>query len=256
MLSRILGRMRSLVLWDIDLTLVDLSGVGHDWYAQALLEVTGRTLERLPSCAGRTEQWITAEVLRSHGLEASTATIRRMWERLIAVAGAGRESLSTRGRALPGAGRALAAVADRPDVVQSLVTGNLPEIARHKLAAFELDTHLDFDIGGYGSLSALRDELVGHAIRRATSKHGLVPESIVVIGDSPHDVTAARRHDATALGVTTGGSGADELYEAGATAVLPDLSDTSMVLHAVDRGGRSAASEVARASSAGGEART
>jgi len=250
-LSRILGRMRSLVLWDIDLTLVNLSGVGYDWYEQALSEVTGHALERFPSCAGRTEQWITAEVLRSHGLEAGTATVRRMWDRLVAISAAGRDSLPSRGHALPGAGRALAALAERPDVVQSLVTGNLPEIARHKLAAFGLDTHLDFDIGGYGSLSELRDELVGHAIRRATGKHGLVPESIVVIGDSPHDVTAARRHDARAVGVTTGGSAADDLYEAGATVVLSDLVDTSSVLHVLDQGG-SAAPDVDRAGRGGG----
>jgi len=222
--------MRSLVLWDVDLTLVDLSGVGHSWYDQALSEVTGRSLQELPCCAGRTEQWITTEVLTSHGVEASPAMIRRMWDRLIAVAAAAGETLSASGRALPGADRALAALAERSDVVQSLVTGNLAEIARHKLAAFELDEHIDFEIGGYGSLSALRDELVEHAIARATDKHGLAPESIVVIGDSPHDVTAARRHGATAVGVTTGRSTAAELYDSGADDVLRDLSDTSEVM--------------------------
>lgn len=222
--------MRSLVLWDIDLTLVDLTDVGRDWYGQALSEVTGQALDTLPSCAGRTEQWITSEVLASHGVEPTAELVRQMWDRLIAISGQVRDTLSGRGRALPGAGGALAALAEKPGMVQSLVTGNLPEIARYKLAAFELDTHIDFDIGGYGSLSALRDDLVGHAIARAAEKYGVAPQSVVVIGDSPHDVTAARKHDATAVGVTTGRSVAADLSEAGAHAVLTDLSDTGTVL--------------------------
>lgn len=222
--------MRSLVLWDIDLTLVDLTAVGHDWYGQALSAVTGQSLGALPSCAGRTEQWITGEVLTSHGVDATPDMVHRMWDQLVMISAGARDTLPERGRALPGAGDALAALAGRHGVVQSLVTGNLPEIARHKLAAFGLDTHVDFDIGGYGSLSVLRDDLVGHAIARATDKHGLPPDSVVVIGDSPHDVTAARKHDAMAVGVTTGSSVAAELSEAGAHAVLSDLSDTETVL--------------------------
>lgn len=218
------------MLWDIDLTLVDLTAVGHDWYGRALAQVTGQPLGGLPSCAGRTEQWITREVLASHGVDPTADMVRRMWDQLITIAGQARDTLSARGRALPGAGDAVAALDAQPGVVQSLVTGNLPEIARHKLAAFGLDGQLDFEIGGYGSFSVLREDLVGHAIARATEKHAVAPRSVVVIGDSPHDVTAAREHDATAIGVTTGSSAAAELSDAGAHAVLSDLSDTATVL--------------------------
>lgn len=221
------------MLWDIDLTLVNLTGIGGDWYGQALAEVTGTSLHTVPSFPGRTERWITTEVLTTHGVDATDEMVQRMWESLIDISTAAQATLPERGHALPGAARALTALADRDGVVQSLVTGNLPQIARHKLAAFDLHEHIDFDIGGYGSLSALRDELVGHAIARATSKHDMAPRSVAVVGDSPHDITAARKHDATAVGVTTGRHTDVELREAGAHTVLADLSDTPTVLAAL-----------------------
>jgi phosphoglycolate phosphatase len=224
-----------LVLWDIDLTLVDLRGLGGGWYAQALADVAGVALRDVPSFPGRTERAITMEVLAAHAIEATDEVVQRMWERLVAIATEARPTLAEHGSALPGAAAALAAMADRADLVQTLVTGNLPEIAMHKLAAFDLHTHLDFDIGGYGSLSAQRPELVLHAVSSASTKHGttFAPESVVVIGDTPHDVDAALHHGGVAIGVATGRHSEQELHDAGAHVVLTDLSDTAAVLAAV-----------------------
>ena len=59
--------MRRLVLWDIDLTLIDARGFGTRWYRKALAEVTGKDLIRMPNTAGRTELAITTDVLNTHG---------------------------------------------------------------------------------------------------------------------------------------------------------------------------------------------
>jgi phosphoglycolate phosphatase len=224
-----------LVLWDIDLTLVDLRGLGGGWYAQALADVAGVTLREVPTFPGRTERAITMEVLAAHAIEATDETIRRMWERLVAIATEARPTLAEQGLALPGAAAALEAIAAEATLVQTLVTGNLPEIAMHKLAAFDLHTHLDFDIGGYGSLSAQRPELVAHAVRSAATKHGtpFASDAVVIIGDTPHDVDAALHHGAVAVGVATGRHSEQELRDSGAHVVLTDLSDTAAVLAAV-----------------------
>ncbi|SFA88652.1 Phosphoglycolate phosphatase, HAD superfamily [Amycolatopsis marina] len=224
-----------LVLWDIDLTLVELRGLGGGWYAQALADVAGVALREVPTFPGRTERAITMEVLAAHAIEATDEIVQRMWERLVALSTEARPTLAQRGRALPGAAAALDAMAGQACIVQTLVTGNLPEIAMHKLSAFELHTHLDFDIGGYGSLSAQRPELVAHAMRRAEAKHGnpYAPESVVVIGDTPHDVDAALHHGAVAIGVATGRHSERELRDSGAHVVFTDLSDTAAVLAAV-----------------------
>jgi phosphoglycolate phosphatase-like HAD superfamily hydrolase len=223
-----------LVLWDIDQTLVDLSGLGAAWYASALAAVAGKTLREWPRFGGRTERAITMDILIAHDIEATDEAIQRLWNALIEASERALPTLSQGGRALPGAAEALSTMAGL-GVVQSLVTGNLPEISRHKLTAFDLHTHVDFEIGGYGSLSAHRPDLVPHAVERATAKHGtpFAPESVVIIGDTPQDVEAARQHGAVAIAVATGQFSADELRDAGAHTVLVDLSDTAAVRAAV-----------------------
>ncbi|OZM70276.1 haloacid dehalogenase [Amycolatopsis antarctica] len=225
------------MLWDIDLTLIDLPGIGAEWYTHALATVTGETMREIPWFPGRTERAITTEVLAAHGIEADEELVRRMWSELVAVSAAQRDALPERGRALPGAAEALAALAATGGVVQTLVTGNLAEVALHKLSAFDLHGHLDFELGGYGSLSAHRPDLVDHAVRRSAAKHGVEypPESVVVVGDTPHDIDAALTHGAIGIGVATGRFGMDELRASGAHTALPDLRDTTAVLAAVLR---------------------
>jgi len=222
----------NLVLWDIDLTLVDYSGIGRAWYAKALHNAFGVTLEDLPMFAGQTERWYTANVLASHGVEGSEESVQRMFAELIRLADEARPSMATLGRALPGAAEVLAAIAEHTSVVQSLVTGNLVELADTKLAAFGLDQHIDLEVGGYGSLSLDRSDLVSEAITLAAAKYGrdFTPSSVVVLGDAPGDMTAAVLHGAVAVGVATGRHSADELRAAGANAVLPGLADTPAVL--------------------------
>lgn len=220
-----------LVLWDIDQTLVDLSGVGAEWYRIALTAATGVELREPPHFAGRTELAITTDILTRHGVEVTEDTIAKLWASLIEISERSLPSLTDFGRALPGAAAALSTVAGLGGVVQSLVTGNLPEISRHKLSAFGLHAHVDFEIGGYGSLSAHRPDLVPHAVGQAAVKHGVefAYSSVVVVGDTPNDVAAALDHGAVAVAVATGKYTANELRAAGAHTVLADLSDTGAV---------------------------
>ncbi|GAA3839865.1 haloacid dehalogenase-like hydrolase [Saccharothrix violaceirubra] len=222
----------TLVLWDIDLTLLDARGLGHQWYRTALREAAGLDLRVVPSFPGRTERAITMELLTAHDLEPTDELIEALHAELVGVAAREYHALSGLGRVLPGALAALEALSGRDDVVQSLVTGNLVEIARFKMEAFGLHPHVDFEIGGYGHVSEHRPALVLEAKRLAAAKHGREFRAVVV-GDTPHDVDAALHHDAIAIGVATGRSTVDELREAGAHVVLTDLADTAAVLAAV-----------------------
>lgn len=220
------------MLWDIDLTLVDYSGTGRRWYAEAISRVLGIPMRHVPRFPGRTERSLTAELLTAHGVPVEEAQVQRMFAELVRIAGEHRAQLATLGRALPGAAEVLETLAGRPDVVQSLVTGNLPELADYKLAAFGLDRHVDFEVGGYGSVSVDRHDLVSDAMALAAAKYGRTfePSSVVVIGDTPMDVRAGLHHGTVAVGVATGHYPAESLRQAGAHAVLPDLADTEAVL--------------------------
>ena len=59
-------------------------------------------------------------------------------------------------------------------------------------------------------------------------------ERVIVIGDTPHDIECARVAGARSIAVATGGFTVDQLREAGADEVLPDLSDTEARSGVVD----------------------
>ncbi|HEU5475005.1 MAG TPA: haloacid dehalogenase-like hydrolase [Actinophytocola sp.] len=224
-----------LVLWDIDQTLVDYSGVGRRWYAEAISNVLGIDLLHMPEFAGRTERALAAELLALHGARSEEEDVQRVFAELVRLARADRPDLATLGRALPGAAEALAELAGRGGVLQSLVTGNLPELAGLKLEPFGLDRYVDLEVGGYGAISLERHHLVAEAMTQAAAKYGrrYPPDSVVVVGDTPLDMLAGRHHGTVTVGVTTGRYDADALHAAGATVVLPGLADTSAVLAAV-----------------------
>jgi phosphoglycolate phosphatase len=134
----------------------------------------------------------------------------------------------------PGAAAAIAALA-AAGARQSVLTGNIRPLAASKLAAAGLGEHLDLDVGAYGDVHEVRAELVPVARRAARAAYGtdFGGRSTVLIGDTPLDVAAALDTGARAVGVATGSFPAADLVAAGAHTVLPDLTDTSLVLAAV-----------------------
>jgi phosphoglycolate phosphatase len=231
--------VRTLVLWDVDGTLVDADGVGGEAFDLAFEAVVGRApnapLGRMIAMGGRTDPEIALEALALHGILDGRPHLPAFAVALAEGLAASAELLRERGRALPGAASALAALAAEPGVVQSVLTGNLEPNALVKLAAFELDRHLDLHVGGYGSDDGHRPALVEVARRKAAARYGhtFTPATTVLVGDTPLDVAAGRVGGARVVGVATGRHSAAELADAGAEVVLDDLRDTDAVLAAV-----------------------
>jgi phosphoglycolate phosphatase-like HAD superfamily hydrolase len=227
--------VRTLVLWDVDHTLISMAGLSRRLYAAAFAKATGRALERMAPMAGRTERAIAAETLTLNGLAASEPALLALCAALAAEFAAHEARIGADGRALPGAAAALAALARRPDAVQSVLTGNIESVARRKLAAFGLARHIDFAVGAYGMDHADRHRLVRLAQERATAAYGqsFTRDSTVLIGDTPNDVAAAHLGGARVVAVATGFSDRATLTAAGADVVLDDLTDTAAVLAGV-----------------------
>lgn len=110
-------------------------------------------------------------------------------------------------------------LAARPDVALGVATGNIRAGADAKLAAARLGGW--FELGGYGCDSRLRAELVAAAIARGSASRSL--REVVVVGDTIHDVAAARACAATACAVATGSDPAEAL--AHADAVLTSMAE-------------------------------
>jgi phosphoglycolate phosphatase-like HAD superfamily hydrolase len=262
-----------LVLWDIDLTLINAGGVGTRLYRMVFRDMFGTELPGAADMAGRTDRAIVLDTLARAGIPEPRQHLDQFLARLAALAPTGRELAVQHSRALPGAAAALDALAafaphrdsagrDRagragtgrgpdggpapdPDgagdgatdvyVVQSVLTGNVRPMAAMKLGALGLDGHLDLEAGAYGESHEVRAELVHVARGNATRRYGadFSGPATVLVGDTPLDVAAALETGARAVAVATGGTTAAALAGSGAHAVLPDLTDTPAVLAAI-----------------------
>jgi phosphoglycolate phosphatase len=144
-----------------------------------------------------------------------------------------REAIASEGRTYPGVAETLAALHGRPDVINSLLTGNIEANAALKVSAFGLERWLDFEVGAYGSdPHEERYELVAIARERAARKYG-EPTGAVLVGDTPLDVQAAHDAGARAVAVATGFAELDELRASGPDELLEDLSDTDEAVRAI-----------------------
>jgi phosphoglycolate phosphatase-like HAD superfamily hydrolase len=106
-----------------------------------------------------------------------------------------------------------------------LTTGGVESAAHIKLERAGLNRWFTF--GGYGSDSPDRVELTRRAVERAETiaGHPLEREQVLVVGDTPLDITAAHGADVLGVGVASGHYSQNELRSAGADFVLGSLEE-------------------------------
>jgi phosphoglycolate phosphatase-like HAD superfamily hydrolase len=223
------------VLWNIDLTLLDVARVTRAAYAEAFAAVTGRPLVQLPQLVGLTEQESFFDALGRNGVslraDGESERLLAPFSARFAASLASRAALlAEQGGLLPGAAEALRAVAELPGVAQTVLTGSSRDAALVKLRAFGLDRHLDLEIGGFAGSEPYPKGALLRAIRlRAEEKYlaSFAEKLTCYVADSPRDVEAARMGGATAVAVASGRASTAELRDAGADLVLPDLTRVS-----------------------------
>jgi phosphoglycolate phosphatase-like HAD superfamily hydrolase len=229
--------MRRLILFDIDGTMLSARGAPRKAFTEALLAVYGTTGpidgHRFD---GKTDPQIVRELMHLAGVPDATIDERlpRMWETYIAGLARefGREGHET--RVYPGVRETLAALSERRDEhVLGLLTGNIKPGADLKLASARIDA--DFRVGAFGSDRERRDALPAIAVDRARALTGIHfrARDIVIIGDTPADVSCGASLAVRTVAVATGSYDRETLRETGADYVFDDLSDTTAVLDAL-----------------------
>jgi len=224
-----------LVLWDIDHTLLDGGTAARDAYAAAFRQATGRLLDEPWQFDGRTELAAATEVLRAHGLDPDDGLLNRFLDALVAEFRDRAGELVASGRVLPGVVDALTAVSALPGMHQSVLTGNLYELAVLKLTVFGLSDYVDFRVGAYGGDAYERTDLPIHAFARTERYLGRrhTGADTVLVGDALRDIATAQAVGARIVAVATGTVGVAELAAAGPDVVLPNLADTPTVVRAL-----------------------
>jgi phosphoglycolate phosphatase len=224
-----------LILFDIDGTLIWPDGAGRAAMERALTEIFGLAgpTTSLPM-AGKTDRQIITELLIGAGLDQATIQAR-LPECFQAITRHMAQTTRQRQiRVCPGVPALLAQLSEQPEAVLGLLTGNLATSAPIKLRAANLDPTI-FCVGAYGNDAADRSQLPAVAINRAQALTGYVFEgkNVVIIGDTPADVTCGQHLDVTAVGVATGSYPLEALRAAGADYVFPDLTGTDQIMQAI-----------------------
>ena len=227
---------RKLILFDIDGTLLLSLGAGR----RALVAAMSEDLPGIGAAAekirfdGKTDPQIVREMLLASGHPADDARIDDILQRYVDYL---RRELSKPGHRtdiMPGVMELLDRLEAEEAALLGLLTGNVVAGAGLKLQSGNIRPDR-FLLGAYGSDHATRAELQAIAAARAELHFGRRPSGaeIVIIGDTPADVTCGNGVGARAIGVATGAYTTDDLTAAGAYAAFTDLSDEEGVWRAI-----------------------
>lgn len=227
--------MQRLVLLDIDGTILSSNGAAARPFRRALEEVFGTSGPlRGYSFAGKTDPQIARDLLRLARIddEIVVSGLDRIWP--LYVEGLRDELRSARVTTFPGVDRLVHRLDSDPSAVLGLLTGNVADGARLKLAAAGLDFNL-FKVGAFGSDHPDRSRLPEIAIDRAERRfgHRFEGKSVVIVGDTPLDIACGEHLGVRTIAVATGSYGAEELAACGPDHVFESLDDTEAVWSAI-----------------------
>ena len=216
--------MPTVVLFDVDGTLLTCGGAGRVAMEAAFREAVGRDDVCRFSFAGHTDRAIAREGLRGAGLEPDEAAIDAFLERYLGHLEPALDR-SEGYSVFAGATVLLDALEGRDGWAIGLGTGNVERGARAKLRRGGLDPRFGF--GGFGCDHEERPRLIAAGAARGAQRLGVAVEScrVIVIGDTTRDVDAARAIGAECLAVATGSASVETLREHGATLTVAALTD-------------------------------
>lgn len=220
-----------LILFDIDMTLVETGGAGIRALLAAFRQVFAlpASEEIALDLAGATDSGIYREFLARRGLESSAPPAEEffaVYHRHLEEGLAG----SSDGRALPGAIELLDWLRTLGNHHSAILTGNTRHGAMVKLRRFGLHSYFDPGHGAYGDDHHDRNELGPIALGRvhAATGRSFAGQEVIVIGDTPKDIRCARAIGATAIAVATGAYNSQALADAGADLVVESLTCTNL----------------------------
>jgi phosphoglycolate phosphatase-like HAD superfamily hydrolase len=227
-----------LVLFDIDGTLLSAGRAAREAVLSALGRVYGWTPPgdrgQRHDFSGKTDPQIVRElVAETLGSERCEAELSRALDAYLEEFERRLEPGSVVPK--PGIPELLDRLSRTPGVLLGLLTGNLERGARLKLEPPGFNPYFPF--GAFGSDSPDRYALPAIAVERARAHSGLEfrGKSVVVIGDSVHDIACGRSLGVRSVAVATGPTARERLLEEDPDLFFEDFSDVDAVLQEILR---------------------
>ena len=228
----------ALILFDIDGTLLRAGDPAHQQaLVEAFEEVYGIpvTLEGV-QLAGMLDANIARALIEINNIDARNAndlldkmmmTMGNRYRRAVL-------EIDLRERLLPGVSDAIDACTRR-SWGTGVLTGNARSVAYAKLERVGLADLLV--TGAFGDTASERAHLVEVAIAAAREASGTVYETscTVLVGDTPHDIQAAKESGSKVVAVATGRFDVHTLAQYEPDAVMSDLGDTDAFIGTVER---------------------
>ena len=219
---------RRLILWDIDMTLVNTGAAGQHALIRVSIEWFGGEGDLSGvEIAGRTDTSIARQILEKYGKPLTPENVDSFLDRYVALLP---EELPKRnGRVLPGVRELLEDLARQPNKTLGLLTGNLERGARLKLGYYDL-WHF-FPFGAFADDHHDRNALGPCAVDRAAAHAGFQfdPEQVDVVGDTGHDINCGKAFGARTIAVATGSWSRARLAQCDPDFLFDDLANVDKV---------------------------
>jgi phosphoglycolate phosphatase len=224
---------KKLILFDVDHTLMDVGDSHKKVFASAFKKVLNVYVDyKNWEFHGVSDLFIIQEIMDRNGIKKDPKKIQKIIE--VMIKDFERENL---GHAvlLSGVNEILNKLGKDKQMIIGLVTGNLEKIAYMKLKHFKIEEF--FILGGFGDISTIRSDLVKFAVKKAEFFHGKIDKKdVFIIGDTIHDIKAAKDAGVKVIAVATGAYPKEQLSKLKPDYLVDNLKDTEKIIDVIKNG--------------------
>ncbi len=196
----------------------------------------GRTLERCPLTAGLLDPQLFLSIASHCRIDNATEFLARYKATYLAELEAELSRTRDRVRVMPGIIELLEQLEKSTEVVAGLLTGNFKDATLLKLRVAGLD-RFGFPVSAFAEDGTTRDDLVDAAIKHFAQSKGetISPSQIIIVGDTPRDISTARATGCKVLAVATGSYSLEQLRAEHPDVLVKDLLDPRRLYDLISR---------------------
>ena len=211
------SKSSSLILWDIDGTLLKISNVKVDKHVRAINNVLNVYYSGISDSSGMTDLEIILEIANKNSRRLSTKEIDSIFENL--------DELTAEEMYYSPLGENIN-ISHTLQVIKSLgltngiLTGNSPKRAMSKIDSAGLYAYFDFNFVYFGDAALDRIDLVENCTESLNKYNS---RKIIIVGDSPRDIQAAKKFGLDIVAVATGKHSYQDLLTFNPSLLLHDL---------------------------------